>query len=186
MTWPPWIPPPPKTSDQHSGQWSRPPFGLMCGVRLLPGSRWTRADPFGPGPPTARKELDPMAASGLLACSYHYRCGCPNHHVQTRGRDKSASRLDQPPGQQDALTKTVPAIGVFCLFRLLGKIKSFPLAHRRQADVPKRFMQQRVRWVLLQGSVVEGGGLPTKGRLRSSVQLHQRASVRYVACLIHV
>ena len=40
--------------------------------------------------------------------------------------------------------------------------------------------------VLLQGSVVEGGGLPTKGRLRSSVQLHQRASVRYVACLIHV
>ena len=41
-------------------------------------------------------------------------------------------------------------------------------------------------WVLLQGSVVEGGGLPTKGRLRSSVQLHQRASVRYVACLIHV
>ena len=41
-------------------------------------------------------------------------------------------------------------------------------------------------WVLLQGSVVEGGGLPAKGRLRSSVQLHQRASVRYVACLIHV
>ena len=40
--------------------------------------------------------------------------------------------------------------------------------------------------MLLQGSVVEGGGLPTKGRLRSSVQLHQRASVRYVACLIHV
>ena len=40
--------------------------------------------------------------------------------------------------------------------------------------------------VLLQGSVVEGGGPPTKGRLRSSVQLHQRASVRYVACLIHV
>ena len=40
--------------------------------------------------------------------------------------------------------------------------------------------------VLLQGSIVEGGGLPTKGRLRSSVQLHQRASVRYVACLIHV
>ena len=38
--------------------------------------------------------------------------------------------------------------------------------------------------VFLQGSVVEGGGLPTKGRLRSSVQLHQRASVRYVACLI--
>ena len=44
----------------------------------------------------------------------------------------------------------------------------------------------RPRLVLLQGSVVEGGGLPTKGRLRSSVQLHQRASVRYVACLIHV
>ena len=40
--------------------------------------------------------------------------------------------------------------------------------------------------VLLQGSVVEGGGLPTKGRLRSSVQLHQRASIKYVACLIHV
>ena len=44
----------------------------------------------------------------------------------------------------------------------------------------------REAMVLLQGSVVEGGGLPTKGRLRSSVQLHQRASVRYVACLIHV
>ena len=43
-----------------------------------------------------------------------------------------------------------------------------------------------LKLVLLQGSVVEGGGLPTKGRLRSSVQLHQRASVRYVACLIHV
>ena len=46
--------------------------------------------------------------------------------------------------------------------------------------------RQDAQPVLLQGSVVEGGGLPTKGRLRSSVQLHQRASVRYVACLIHV
>ena len=42
------------------------------------------------------------------------------------------------------------------------------------------------KWTGTTGSVVEGGGLPTKGRLRSSVQLHQRASVRYVACLIHV
>ena len=49
-----------------------------------------------------------------------------------------------------------------------------------------RATRNRKRTVLLQGSVVEGGGLPTKGRLRSSVQLHQRASVRYVACLIHV
>ena len=51
---------------------------------------------------------------------------------------------------------------------------------------PILFQAQAEFGVLLQGSVVEGGGLPTKGRLRSSVQLHQRASVRYVACLIHV
>ena len=51
---------------------------------------------------------------------------------------------------------------------------------------PRRPFFGGIHAVLLQGSVVEGGGLPTKGRLRSSVQLHQRASVRYVACLIHV
>ena len=58
-----------------------------------------------------------------------------------------------------------------------------PDSAQRQGPIKK---SEPRAWVLLQGSVVEGGGLPTKGRLRSSVQLHQRASVRYVACLIHV
>src|SRR5437016_11655714 len=33
ITWPPLIPPPPITIDQHCGQWSRPPAGLILGVR---------------------------------------------------------------------------------------------------------------------------------------------------------
>ena len=60
----------------------------------------------------------------------------------------------------------------------------FPVRAARTTQANNTFSLRDL--VLLQGSVVEGGGLPTKGRLRSSVQLHQRASVRYVACLIHV
>ena len=68
-------------------------------------------------------------------------------------------------------------------------VSSSAVAHRikvleKHLDCP--LFDRSHRAVLLQGSVVEGGGLPTKGRLRSSVQLHQRASVGYVACLIHV
>ena len=65
-------------------------------------------------------------------------------------------------------------------FDLRGVTAGATICHDHYLGLLPRFL------VLLQGSVVEGGGLPTKGRLRSSVQLHQRASVRYVACLIHV
>ena len=101
--------------------------------------------------------------------------------------NRKAARL----AHERAKIEREAAIGVIERLKYTALLKYFPSMEDTTRLVMSRIITDSRclvcnALVLLQGSVVEGGGLPTKGRLRSSVQLHQRASVSYVACLIHV
>src|SRR5207247_2340708 len=54
------------------------------------------------------------------------RMSVPTLVVIAVGRDKPASCFDQPAGQQDALSKTVPTVSLASLFRFLRQIEGVP------------------------------------------------------------
>ena len=118
--------------------------------------------------------------SSLMYCTlfkpFGWKSSALNNTSLKKHRDRSAS----------GAYKRFPAL---VCDRCIEAIYASKRPHKLPSEINTSI--RRIHWVLLQGSVVdlraeELHWWRPKGRLRSSVQLHQRASVRYVACLIHV
>ena len=120
MTWPPLIPPPARTVVQAAGKWSRPACGLILGVR--PNSPIQTISVESSSPRARRSSIRVAQAGSSTSLSFLTAskfCWCvsqPTAHAPLgrgeRDLDERDAPLDQPAGQQAALTERGPAVGV--------------------------------------------------------------------------
>ena len=121
-TWPPFTPPPAIDIVQHCGQWSRPPAGLIFGVR--PNSPIATTSVLSSRPRLAQileqrrvgvvEHRPEQIAVRLDRAERRRAVDVPRdlveHRLEHVDRDEAHAGLDQPPRQQAAHAEAVAAV----------------------------------------------------------------------------